>query len=78
MKILHYLKDMLGHIWTLFYWFEGYDTIIFIYMTVNIFVVYVMCKNKLELLRKTVANARQPPVEDDYEKVVVKILFKGL
>jgi hypothetical protein len=47
-------------------------------MTVNIFLVYVMCKNKLELLRKKVANDGQPQAEDDYEKVVIKRLLKGL
>jgi hypothetical protein len=48
------------------------------YMTTNIFVMYVMCKNKLEMLRKTIANDGQPQTEYDYERVVVKILLKGL
>jgi hypothetical protein len=47
-------------------------------MTTNVFVVYVMCRNKLELLRKIGSNDGQPQTEDDYEKVVVKILLKGL
>jgi hypothetical protein len=48
------------------------------YMMTNIFVMYVTCRNKLELLRKKVANDGQPQAEDDYEKVVVKRLLKGL
>ena len=48
------------------------------YMTTNIFVMYVMCRKKLELLRKTIVNDGQPQAKDDYEKVVVKILLKGL
>jgi len=48
------------------------------YMTTNIFMMYVTCRNKLELLRKTIANDGQPQAKDDYEKVVVKILLKGL
>ena len=47
------------------------------YMTTNIFMMYVMCRKKLELLRKTVANDGRPQEKDDYEKVVVKILLKG-
>jgi hypothetical protein len=47
-------------------------------MTTNIFVVYDMCRNKLELLRKTVSNDGQPQAEIDYEKVIVKILLNGL
>jgi hypothetical protein len=42
------------------------------YVTNNIFVMYVMCRKKLELLRKTVSNDGQPHAEDEYKKVVVK------
>ena len=35
-------------------------------------------RNRLELLRKTVANNEQPQSEDDYEKVLVEELLKGL
>ena len=48
------------------------------YMTTNIFMMYVMCRKKLRLLRKTIANDGQTQVEGDYEKVVVKRLLKGL
>jgi hypothetical protein len=48
------------------------------YITTNIFMMYVMCRKKLELLRKTIANDGQPQAKDDYEKVVVKRLLKGL
>jgi hypothetical protein len=48
------------------------------YMMTNIFVMYVMCRKKLELLGKKVVNDGKPQVEDDYQKVVVKILLKGL
>ena len=34
--------------------------------------------NRLALLRKTVSNNEQPQLEDDYEKVIVEILLKGL
>jgi hypothetical protein len=34
-------------------------------------------RNRLELLRKTVANNGQPQAEDDYEKVDVERLLKG-
>jgi hypothetical protein len=34
--------------------------------------------NRLELLRKTVDNNEQPQSEDDYEKVLVERLLKGL
>jgi hypothetical protein len=40
--------------------------------------MYDMCRKELELLRKTVANGEQPQAKDDYEKVVVKILLKGI
>jgi hypothetical protein len=40
--------------------------------------MYDMCRKELELLRKTVSNDGQPQAKDDYEKVVVKILLKGL
>jgi hypothetical protein len=40
--------------------------------------MYVMCRKKLELLRKTIANDEQPQAEDDYEKVVIERLLKGL
>jgi hypothetical protein len=48
------------------------------YMMTNIFTMYVMCRNKLELLRKIVANDAQCQAKDDYEKVVVKRLLKGI
>ena len=35
-------------------------------------------RNRLELLRKTVANNEQPQSEDGYEKVLVEIFLKGL
>jgi hypothetical protein len=47
-------------------------------MATNIFMMYVMCRKKLELLRKTVANDEQPQAEDDYEKSIIEILLKGL
>jgi hypothetical protein len=34
--------------------------------------------NRLELLRKIVANNEQPQSEDGYEKVLVERLLKGL
>ena len=37
-----------------------------------------MGRKELELLRKTVVNGEQPQEEDDYEKVVVKRMLKGL
>jgi hypothetical protein len=46
-------------------------------MTASIFVVYVMCRKKLELLRKTVANDGQPQAEDNYDIVVIKGFLKG-
>jgi hypothetical protein len=48
------------------------------YITTNIFMMCIMCRMKLELLRKTIANDGQPQAKDNYEKVVVKILLKGL
>ena len=48
------------------------------YITTNIFMTYIMWRMKLELLRKMVSNDGQPPVKDNYEKVVVKILLRGL
>ena len=39
--------------------------------------MYIMCRMKLELLRKTVANDGKPQAKDNYEKVV-KILLKGI
>ena len=48
------------------------------YMTDNIFVIYVIYRKKLELLRKTVSNDGKPQAQDDYENVVFKILLKGL
>ena len=48
------------------------------YMITNIIVVYVTCRKKLELLRKTIANDEQPQAKDNYEKVVVKRWLKGL
>jgi hypothetical protein len=48
------------------------------YMMTNTFMMYDMCRKELELLRKTVANDGQPQAEDDYEKVVIKRLLKGL
>jgi hypothetical protein len=35
-------------------------------------------RNRLELLKKTIANNEQPQLEDDYEKVLVERLLKGL
>jgi hypothetical protein len=35
-------------------------------------------RNRLELLRKAVANNEQPQSEDDFEKVLVERLLKGL
>jgi hypothetical protein len=40
--------------------------------------MYDMCRKELEILRKTIVNGEQPQEKDDYEKVVVKILLKGL
>jgi hypothetical protein len=34
--------------------------------------------NRLELLRKAVANNEQPQSKDDYEMVLVERLLKGL
>jgi len=48
------------------------------YKMTNIFMMYVMCREKLELLRKIVSNGGKPQAKDDYEKVVVKRLLKGL
>jgi hypothetical protein len=48
------------------------------YMMTNLFMMHVMCRKKLELLRKTVSNDKKPQAKDDYEKVVVKRLLKGL
>jgi len=47
-------------------------------MMTNIFMMYVMCRKKLKLLRKTISNDEQPRAKDEYEKVVVKILLKGI
>jgi hypothetical protein len=47
-------------------------------MVTNIFMMYVMCRKKLDLLRKTIANDEKPQEEDDYEKVSIEILLKGL
>jgi hypothetical protein len=49
-----------------------------IYIIMNIFIMYDMCRKELELLRKIVANDGQPQENDDYEKVGVKRLLKGL
>jgi hypothetical protein len=35
-------------------------------------------RNRLETLRTIVANNEQPKSEDDYEKVLVERLLKGL
>jgi hypothetical protein len=35
-------------------------------------------RNRLELLKKVIANNEQPQLEDDYEKVLVERLLKGL
>jgi hypothetical protein len=48
------------------------------YVTNNIFVMYDMCRKELELLRKRVVNDGQPQAKDNYEKVVVKRLLRGL
>ena len=40
--------------------------------------MHVVYRNELELLRKTVANDEQPQSKDDYEKVLVERLLKGL
>jgi hypothetical protein len=40
--------------------------------------MYDMCRKELELLRKIVSNGEQTQAKDDYEKVVVKIMLKGL
>jgi len=48
------------------------------YMTTNTYMMYGMCRKELELLRKKIANYRQPQAEDDYEKVVITIFLKGL
>jgi len=44
----------------------------------NIIMMYFMCREKLELLRETIANDGQPQAEDDYEQVVVERLLKRL
>jgi hypothetical protein len=48
------------------------------YMTINIFLMYVTYRKKLELLRNTVAKDRQPQREDNYEKIVGIRLSKVL
>jgi len=48
------------------------------YMTTNIFVMSVMCRKKLELLRKIVANDGQPQAKDDYEKPAFNFFLKGI
>jgi hypothetical protein len=45
-------------------------------MTNDIIMMYVMCREKLELLRETAANDGKPQAEDDYEPVVVERLLK--
>ena len=62
----------------IFYRLESYDTCILFYITTNIFMMYIMCRMELELLRMTVSNDEQPQAKDNYEKVVVKRLLKGL
>jgi hypothetical protein len=42
------------------------------YATTNIIVMYVMCRKKLELFRKTVTSDGQPQTEDGYEKDIVE------
>jgi hypothetical protein len=48
------------------------------YMTTNIIVMYVKCKNKLKLLGKTMTNGRKLQEEDECEKVDVERLLRGL
>jgi hypothetical protein len=69
---------MLGHIQKYFIDLNAMICAFLFYMMTNIFVMYVMCRKKLELLRKTFANDGQPQEKDDYEKVVVQIFLKGL
>jgi hypothetical protein len=47
-------------------------------MKTNIIMMYVMRREKLELLRETIANHGKFQVEDGYKQVVVEILLKGL
>ena len=39
---------------------------------------HAMYRKELELLRKIVANNEQPQSEDDYEKVLIERLLKGI
>jgi hypothetical protein len=61
--------------------YEFYGTCIWFNITTNVIVtmiMHAMYRNELELLRKTIANDEQPQSEDDYEKVLVERLLKGL
>ena len=63
------------------YEFECYDKCIRFNIMTNVIVsmmLHVVYRNKLELLRKTIANDGQPQVEDDHGKATVEILLTGL
>ena len=47
-------------------------------VTTNIIVMYVMCRNKLKLLGKTVTNGRKPQEKDECERAIVeRWIFEG-
>jgi hypothetical protein len=48
------------------------------YMTASIIVIYVMCRNKLKLLGKTVTNGRKPQEKDECERAIVERLLRGI
>jgi hypothetical protein len=46
------------------------------YTTNNIFMMYAMCRKKLELLRKTISNDGQPQENDYYRYEALKFPIK--
>ena len=61
--------------------FECYDTCIRFNIMTNVIVsimMHVVYRNKLELLRKPIANDGQPQTENDQEKAASERLLTGL
>ena len=72
--------DMLGHVWKCFINLNAMVLAFFKFTWQLMCLWFMSCveRNRLELLRKTVANNEQPQSEEDYEKVLVERLLKGL
>jgi hypothetical protein len=47
-------------------------------MMTNIIMMYVTCREKLQLLREKIANDGQSQAKHDYEQAVAERLLKGI